>query len=184
VIQASHEARPLLSEIGDVLAGVPAEALDSMAAAIAAARRLALYGQGRTGLVMQAFAMRLHHLGLAAHVVGAMNAEPLGPGDLFLVNAATGDLPTGLALMRSARAAGASTGLFTGVTDSEAGRLANVIVPIPAPMGGQQGRHAGLVMGSAYELALFVVTELLVARLMHRLGVSEADMWARHANLL
>lgn len=181
---AADEAGPIFAEVGDVLRGVPADSLDAMAEAIAGARVCALYGQGRTGLVMQGFAMRLHHLGLAAHMVGAMNASPLGPGDLFIVNAASGDLPTGLALMRSARRVGAFVALFTGVPVSEAGSLSDHVVAIPSAMGTDAGQGRVLPMGSAYELALFCVTELLVLRLMRRLGVAEPDMWARHANLL
>ena len=45
-----------------------------------------LYGQGRTGLVMQALAMRLYHLGLDAHVAGAMTTPPVGAGDLPNLN--------------------------------------------------------------------------------------------------
>jgi 6-phospho-3-hexuloisomerase len=84
------------------------DALDPLAEALSDARRIVLYGQGRTGLMMQAFVMRLYHLGLDAHMVGAMTTPPVGPGDLFVVNAATGDLATGLALIgrRKGRARG------------------------------------------------------------------------------
>lgn len=177
------EARPIFDEVAAVLAGVPPERLDALVEGIAAARTCALYGQGRTGLVMQAFAMRLHHLGVAAHVVGAMNAPPLGPGDLFLVNAAKGDLPTGLALIASARRAGARIALFTAAVDSEAARDADHVIPIPAGMGGAAA-PSNLAMGGTYEFALLTVTELIVLRLMKRLGVTEAAMWSRHANLL
>jgi hypothetical protein len=93
----------LLGEVEAVIAAMPGAALEPLVTELVAARRIALYGQGRTGLVMQGLTMRLYHLGRDAHWVGAMNAPPLGPGDLFLVNAALGDLPTGLALIASAK---------------------------------------------------------------------------------
>jgi 6-phospho-3-hexuloisomerase len=180
----AEEADALFGQVRGVMSAIPADRLDALAQAIARARICALYGQGRAGLVMEAFTMRLHHLGVEAHAVGAMNASPVGPGDLFLVNAAMGDLPTALALIGSARRAGAGVALFTAAVDSAAAADADHVVPIPAPMGRGVDPTGPLVMGGAYEWALWGATELLVHRLMRLLGVTQDAMWARHANLL
>jgi 6-phospho-3-hexuloisomerase len=179
--------RPLLAEIDDVVEAMPGDALEKLVAAVIAARRVALYGQGRTGLIMQGLTMRLYHLGREAYFVGAMNAPPLGTGDLFLVNAALGDLPTGLALIASARQAGAQVAAITAVPDSPAGRGADLVLHIPAQtMADDSGAAARsrMPMGSQYEAVLFVLCEALVLRLAERLGVSFAAMRERHANLL
>jgi 6-phospho-3-hexuloisomerase len=178
--------RPLLAEIADVIAAMPGDALETLVAAIAAARRVALYGQGRTGLIMQGLTMRLYHLGREAFFVGAMNAPPLGKGDLFLVNAALGDLPTGLALIASARRAGAQVAVITGAPDSPAGRGADLVLHIPAQTMANDtaAARSRMPMGSQYEAVLFVLCEALVLRLAERLGVSYAAMRERHANLL
>jgi 6-phospho-3-hexuloisomerase len=180
-------SRPLLAEIEAVIGAMPGTALEPLVAELLTARRVALYGQGRTGLVMQGLAMRLHHLGRDAHWVGAMNAPPLGPGDLFLVNAALGDLPTGLALVASARQAGARVAVITAVPDSPAGRAADVVLHIPGQTTGNDGGAAArscVPMGSQYEAVLFILCEALVLILAERLGVSFAQMRERHANLL
>jgi 6-phospho-3-hexuloisomerase len=180
-------ARALLAEVEGVVAAMPGDALEPLVKAIAAARRIALYGQGRTGLVMQGLTMRLYHLGREAHFVGAMNAPPLGPGDLFLVNAALGDLPTGLALIASARKAGARVAVITGVADSPAGRAADTILAIPAQTMANDtgpGARSAMPMGSQYEAVLFVLCEALVLRLAERLGIGFEAMRERHANLL
>jgi 6-phospho-3-hexuloisomerase len=178
---------PLLAEIAAVLAAMPADALEPLASEIAAAGRILLYGQGRTGLVLQGLAMRLYHLGLDAHWTGGPTAPPVGGGDLFLVNAALGDLPTGLALIASARRAGARIALITAVPESPAGHAADLVLAIPAQtMADDQGdaRRSIMPMGSQYEAALFILSEALVLRLAERLGVSFAEMRGRHANLL
>jgi len=64
-------------------------------------RRVLMHSAGRTGLMLRALVMRLFHLGLDAHMVGDMTAPPIGAGDLLLVNASTGDLPSGLAHIAS-----------------------------------------------------------------------------------
>jgi 6-phospho-3-hexuloisomerase len=179
--------RRLLAEIEGVVTAMPGDALEPLIAEIAAARRTALYGQGRTGLVMQGLAMRLYHLGREAHFVGAMNAPPLGQGDLFLFNAALGDLPTGLALIASAKKAGARVAVITGVPDSPAGRVADIVLPIPAQTMANDtgtGVRSAMPMGSQYEAVLFVLCEALVLRLAERLGIGFEAMRERHANLL
>ncbi len=180
-------AEPLLDEIAEVLSRVPHDGLVPLSDAIRSARRCILYGQGRAGLVMQALAMRLYHLGQDAHVVGAMTTPPVGPGDLLIVNAATGDLPTGLALMTSARKAGARIALITGVLESPAAGAADVILHLPAQTMTNDTSpctRSVMPMGSQYELALFVVAELLTLQLMQELHVDVDAMRERHANLL
>jgi 6-phospho-3-hexuloisomerase len=182
-----ERARLLLAEAQSALAGTQEVELAAFVEAIAAARRILVYGQGRTGLVMQGLTMRLYHLGLSAHEVGAMTAPPIGAGDLFLVNAANGDLPTALALMESARGAGARIALITARPDSPAGRAADIILHLPAQTMAndlEPGQRSLMPMGSQYELALFVLCELLVLDLARRQGIDFAAMRERHTNLL
>jgi 6-phospho-3-hexuloisomerase len=126
-------------------------------------------------------------LGLDAHMVGAMTAPPIGTGDLFIVNAATGDLPTGIALMDTARQAGARVALITARPESSAGNRADIILHLPAQTMATEldlASPSAMPMGSQYELALFVLGELLVLELSGALGVDFAAMRKRHANLL
>ena len=69
-----------LAEVSAVLVNVGDESVEKFIAAIIAARRIALHGLGREGLQMRGLAMRLFHLGLAAHVVGDMTTPPLEIG--------------------------------------------------------------------------------------------------------
>lgn len=136
---------------------------------------------------MPAMTMRLYHLGLDAHMVGATRTPLVGPRDLFLVNAATGDLPTGIALIDSARAVGARVAVITAVASSPAGSSADVLLHLPAQTMADDlgsGSRSIMPMGSQYELALFVVCELLVLRLARARSLDFSAMRARHANLL
>ena len=179
--------RRVLAEAGEVLARMAPDAHVALARELAAARRVAVHSAGRTGLLLRGFAMRLFHLGLDAHVVGDMTCPPLGAGDLLLVNAATGDLPSGLAHIASARRAGARVAVITAIPDGAAPRAADLVLHLPGQtmandVGGTGG--SALPMGSQYELALFALCEVLVLELMDARGVDFAAMRARHANLL
>jgi len=157
--------------------------------AIAAAKRIVLYGVGREGLMMRALAMRLYHLGLDAHVVGDMSAPPVGPGDLLLVSAGPGDFSTVAALVGVARGAGAHTASVTAQPGGAVPQAADTVFVIPAQTmaddtpGDGAGGTSVLPMGSLYEGAQFVAFEVLVLLLRGRLGLSPDAMRARHTNL-
>lgn len=180
------QAQAACDEIAAVLRRVDEGAVERLVDALAAARRIALYGVGREGLMMKALAMRLFHLGLDAHPVGDMTTPAVGTGDLLLVSAGPGDFTTVAALMGVARTAGASTAVVTAQAAGAAAAAADVAVCLPGQtMADDNTPDASriLPMGSAFEGAEFVFFEILVLRLGARLGVSAAGMRARHTNL-
>ncbi len=177
-----------LDELGGVLARLDEAEVDAAVEALAGARRIACYGVGREGLQVRGLAMRLHHLGLHAAVVGDMTAPPVGPGDLLLVSAGPGSFSTVLALMGVASAAGARTLVVT-ARDGEAAQRADLVLHVPAQtmaddtIMGATGAASVLPMGSLYEGAIYMLFEVMVLRLRDRLGVAPDAMRARHTNL-
>ena len=59
----------ILADVGRALRQVDPAQVDEICSAILSADRVFIAGKGRSGLQMKAFAMRLMHLGLSAHVV-------------------------------------------------------------------------------------------------------------------
>ena len=178
-------ARRAADEIAGVIGGVDPAEVDALVAALAGAKRIAVYGVGREGLQLRGFAMRLFHLGLAASVVGDMNCPSVGPGDLLLVSAGPGSFSTVAALIAVARGAGARTGVVTARTDSDCARVADLslIVPAQTMADDREAPTSILPMGSLYEGALHVLFELLVLALREQLGVTADAMRERHTNL-
>lgn len=180
-------ARRAAGEITAALDGVDDGAVDALVAALAraltGARRIALHGVGREGLMMRALAMRLYHLGFDAHAVGEMTTPPVGEGDWLLVSAGPGRFATVEALATVAATHGAAVGLFTARAEAALAASVDLVVTLPARTMAADGRGAVLPMGSAYEGALFMLCEYLVARLGAACGVDEAAMRARHTNL-
>jgi 6-phospho-3-hexuloisomerase len=175
-----------LGELGNVLARVDRKAIDDACRMIAGARTIGTFGCGREGLQMKGFAMRLFHIGLPVNVVGDMTMPPLGPGDVFLVTAGPGEVSTVLALMRVAKAAGATNMLLTAEPASSAAALADFVLLLPAQtMASDQGtaRTSVLPMGSLFEGAMFVLFEVMVLKLKTLSGVTGEAMRARHTNM-
>jgi 6-phospho-3-hexuloisomerase len=188
---AGATLQALAAAIGDetarVIAAMPGDALDALQRELLAARRVALHSAGRTGLVLRALTMRLFHLGIDAHMVGDVTAPPIAAGDLLLINASTGDLPSGLAHLESAHRAGARVAVITAVPSGQVAQFADLTLVIPAQtMRDDLGARPAsiLPMGSQYELVLFVLTEILVLKLVVARGLDFVDLRWRHANLL
>jgi 6-phospho-3-hexuloisomerase len=181
----SRLARGALDELGSLFARLPDDAADGLVAAIVSASRIAVHGCGREGLQVKGFAMRLFHLGRDVHVVGDMTVPPLGLGDLLLVTAGTGSLPTGDALIAVARRAGARIAVITAQPEGPTSRSADIVTVLPAQtMADDQGtRRSVLPMGSLFETAEMVFFELAVLKLRERLEETAETMRARHTNL-
>lgn len=171
---------PLLAEQAAVFARLPAATLDAAVEAIAGAPRVLLWGQGRTGYALMALTMRLFHLGRDAHWVGGVTTPPLRAGDLLIVNAARGDLPSATAFLRHARGLGARTAVLTAAESGAALDAAEQAWRLPAQTWEGPSR---LPMGGQYELALWLFGELVVDRLMERDGVSAATLSSRHGTI-
>lgn len=172
-------------EIADVFRQVQVDAVEDMARELGSARRIALYGVGREGLMMRALAMRLYHLGLDAHSVGDMTMPPLAAGDLLVASAGPGYFATVAALLDVARGAGARTLLVSSQPAPKLACLADRLIVLPARTMARAdaAEDAVLPMGSTYEGCLYILFELLVRRLRALLPVDEAAMRARHTNL-
>lgn len=171
----------VLAELRGVFAAMEVDSVSRIADEILASRRIALYGAGRVGLALQGFAMRLAHLAIEAHFVGQFAAPPVGPGDLLIASLAVGTLPTGDAILASARTAGARRLVISARPDRVA--EADVVVRLPAQTMADEMKSL-LPLGSPFELALMLLCDLVVVELMRRLGRSNADLALRHANLL
>lgn len=127
-----------------------------------------------------------------------MNAARVGSGDLLLTSAGPGYFATVEALSKEARRDSATvivlTSQPTATVQQQLGATLALQVPatcLPAAATASGSTAAAatrapaspLLMGSSYELALQLFFDLVCVLLQHRLGLTAADMTARHTNL-
>lgn len=171
-------------ELGAVFDALSSTASDTLISEIENATRICLYGVGREGLMMRAFAMRLFHLGLDVHVVGDMTTPPIGAGDALIVSAGPGEFSTVMGLLGVAKDAGARTVVVTAQPEGAAAKQADALIHLPAQtMADDHGSQGILPMGTVYEAAQLLFFEFIVIQLRERSGQSAADMRVRHTNL-
>jgi 6-phospho-3-hexuloisomerase len=174
------------AELEDALGALNQQEFGSFLDAIGAAGKIALHGVGREGLMMRAFAMQLFHLGYNVGVVGDMTTPHLGTGDLLILSAGPGYFSTVDGLRAVAQRDGAKVLCLTAQREGKTPKGCDSVLVIPAQtMANDQGTKTSsiLPMGSSYELAMFVIFEIVVLELLRRTGKTLGDARDRHTNL-
>lgn len=171
----------ILGELDEVYERFDTAQLAALAQAVLDAPRVFVSGQGRSGLIAGALAMRLMHLGRDAHFVGEVTAPAVGRGDLFVALSASGTTRTTLHQAETAHGAGARVVAVTTNARSPLVALSAVRVwlPIGRPDGVPSRQHAG----SLFEQAALVLADSLSGLLQEELGLSDAELDDRHDNL-
>ena len=174
-----------LAELGACLDAVDESRMTGLIELVATSRRICLYGCGREGLMMRALCMRLYHLGIDAHMVFDMTTPPVGTGDLLLVSSGPGHTSTVLTLLGEAAKAGAKTACFTAEPESEVTKASDftLVTPAQTMARDRDAPSSFLPMGSLFEGAQFLLSEILVMKLRDRLAQTAETMRARHTNL-
>ncbi len=172
-------SRAVLTDVVRCIGSVEPEEVSALIDAIAAKRKVFLIGTGRSGLMLQAMAVRLSHLGIAAHVIGSAQCPPVRKGDLVLVGSGSGETAVPLGHVRAARECGASIALITAAPDSSIAKLANTVLHVPAPAAPCAGMPHTL--RSLFEECLLIICDCVCRMLQDRLGITAEDMQSRHS---
>ncbi|HUR26536.1 MAG TPA: SIS domain-containing protein, partial [Candidatus Thermoplasmatota archaeon] len=109
---------------------VPDKALRQFLDTLQPARRVFLYGRGRSGFVARAFAVRLMHLGYQTYVVGETITAPVARNDVVILVSGTGTTYPVVMTAELGRRQGATVVSITAQPDSEIARLAHIVIPL------------------------------------------------------
>ena len=85
-------------------------------------------GAGRMGYSLQAFMMRLSHLGFPAFMIGDTSLPRIGSDDLVIVNSSSGETPSIVLLAEIAKKHGAKILCLTAGVDSSLFKLSNICI--------------------------------------------------------
>ena len=168
----------ILQELTHLFKNVPESDIFKAADKIQNHSRVFVYGAGRSGLMLKAFAMRLAQAGKTVYVVGETVTPALEPGDLLVLASASGSTESVCRYAAIAKEIGTGLLLISAKADSKLSQLHPIDILLPAsdkkdPSGSKQ------VMGSLFEQALLLLCDQIIA-------VSpfpKEAMRQRHANL-
>jgi 6-phospho-3-hexuloisomerase len=172
-------SRRHLAALEACLGSVDPTGIETLAAAILQASHIYLSGAGRTGMVVEALAMRLAQIGLAVHAAGEPTAPAIIDGDLLLCASGTGGSRAPLRHVEVARSAGAKVAAIVGQPDTELAGLADWTTCLPF----SSVADNPFPLGGLFEVSLLIYAALLVDEIRHQRRISEQDLQRRHANL-
>ena len=143
-----------------------------------------LFGLGRSGLVVQTFAMRLSQIGRKARFLGEPTVPPVKKGDIFIVVSGSGTN-----LIKETRIAkeelGAKIIIVTSYKDSPLAKMANLILIIPgrekedSEMSYYERKLKGrpaLALGTAFEILAMVIFDSVIGTIVEEEKMSEKDL--------
>ena len=149
------------------------------------AKGIFVKGCGRTGFIMNMFAMRLVHLGRNAHVVGETTSAKAGPEDILFLGSGSGETESLLAVAKKAKGLGMNLILFTANKNSALARISDHVILLRArgKYDSQEESISRQPMGALFEQGLMIYLDGIVMAEMARENVTNEAMQERHANL-
>ena len=176
---ATESSKFLLEQLGRILQEQDAAVVEEFVELVDRAKKVFVYGVGRSGLVARAFAMRLVQLGLEVYFIGETITPIVSSGDLVVIVSNTGTTMSAVQTANIARRVGASVVSVTSSRSSKLGAASNVVLQVKENHPEGKGRYAPLA--TLFEDATLLLLDGVVAQLMEARGQTEADMRARHA---
>jgi 6-phospho-3-hexuloisomerase len=157
----------ILDENRRLLKEIDREAVDTFVRKILTSRRVFCSAQGRSGFILRCFCMRLMHLGSQAHFCGETVTPSLGRGDLLIVLSGSGETPSTVEAVRSAKDCGAYTIGLLGNLDSAVGSMVDDSIHLPGTtkLCKKSEPQSVQMSGSLFEQASFLLFEAVVLAL-------------------
>ncbi|HWU05977.1 MAG TPA: 6-phospho-3-hexuloisomerase [Streptomyces sp.] len=175
--------RVVLREVEALLSRTDEEEAQALIDAVRAAGRVFTLGAGRSKMAVDAFAMRLMHLGMTAHVAADATTPAIGAGDLLIACSGSGETPTVVELARTAARAGARVAAVTGNPDSRLAQDAGLVVRLREYDQDYRPSASSQFVGTLFEQGAFLFFDCLVLVLEGSRHADADAMFARHANL-
>jgi 6-phospho-3-hexuloisomerase len=174
----------ILDEITAVVPKVSTDELGALTDRLASAERVFVAGEGRSGFMARAFAMRLMHLGLQVYVIGETTTPSVRAGDTVVAVSGSGTTAGTVRVVEQAVGVDATVLAVTTEPDSPLGRQAAACLVIPAATKYRRDGEAATVqpLSSLFDQVTHLALDAVCLDLAGRRGVDNATAKAAHAN--
>ena len=146
------------------------------------ARRIFVYGAGRSGLVGKCFAQRLMHLGLQTYALGETITPSMARKDLLVCISGSGGTTSTVSIEKGAKRLGAKVIAVTAHPESPLARMSDLVFFVRGKT--KVGEHPSLApFTSLFDITTLAVLDSLCAEIMSRLGATERTILRAHATV-
>jgi 6-phospho-3-hexuloisomerase len=171
-------------EISEVLSKVEEEEAIHLSEQLKKAKRIFVYGEGRSGLMGKAFAMRLMHVGFQVYVIGETITPSMDEGDLLIAISGSGSTGAIVQFASKAKEIGASVFLVTTNRGSKLASISDGIMGIPAATKYRRAEEPATIqpLGNQFDQSVHLVLDAVIIGTLED-GDTNETMAKRHANI-
>ncbi|WP_248924010.1 6-phospho-3-hexuloisomerase [Paenibacillus hamazuiensis] len=173
-------------EVAAVLDRVNEAEFAAFSEGIKGAARIFVAGEGRSGLMGKAFAMRLMHAGFNAYVIGETITPSIEPGDVLVAISGSGTTEAVLLYANQAKKIGASVMLITTNRNSKIAGYSDLTLRIPAATKLRLEDEPPTIqpLGNQFDQSLHMLLDAVIIGISVEAGDgSYQEMARRHTNL-
>lgn len=149
---------------------------------IVSARRVFIYGAGRSGLVGRMFTQRLMHLGFGSYFLGETLTPALESKDALIAISGSGQTTSTLALTQAARKRGAKTVVLTAHPDSPIAKEADMVIHIKGKTKLTE-YESYAPFTTLFDITCLTYLDSLASEIMGRLNLTDEDIGDKHATV-
>ena len=177
------ESKTIVKELENSAGALSEDTLSGLIEKIRGHERIFVYGTGRSGLMLKAFAMRLMQMGFTAYVVGETTTPSVGKGDLLVVASASGETGSVNLTARSARDQGVELLVISAQPDSTLAGIQKPDVLIDAGTKFSHSASSIQPLGSLFEQMLLILFDTIILKMTRQSQTGDKGMAERHASL-
>jgi 6-phospho-3-hexuloisomerase len=176
------EFKNIINEISATATSLSEAEVNQISDMLFTAKRIFLSGEGRSGLMIAAFANRLTQLGLDTHISSEVTAPAVSKGDLLIFNSASGTSVLLNSQAKTAQQVEVKVLTFTINKNSPLAQKSNVVVSIDAQ---SKDNYNGSIqpMGSLFEQYSFLMFDSIILHILNKKHLNPKKMRQMHSNL-
>lgn len=178
-----NEFDTVINEIVGAESYVDENSIDKLIKIITEHNRIFVFGTGRSGLMLKAFAMRLMQIGKVVYVVGETITPSIQEGDLLIVASASGETGSVVLMARSALKSDVDLFVVSASTESTLAKIHTPDIVIPSGTKYSTASNSVQPLGSLFEQMLLLLFDSSVMRLVNGEQNLDQEMASRHASL-
>lgn len=173
-------------EISHVLNQVNVKEAEALSDQLIQAKRIFVAGEGRSGLMGKAFAMRLMHADFQVFVLGETITPSIETEDLLVVISGSGSTQSLKHFTEKAKEAGAMVAAITTNPSSTIAELSDRVLVVPAATKKRLPEEPSTIqpLGNQFDQSVHLLLDaVIIHTLDQQNGLTHNDMVERHANL-
>ncbi|KMM36853.1 6-phospho-3-hexuloisomerase [Guptibacillus hwajinpoensis] len=178
--------RTVVHEIQQVLTEVNDDQARQLSFYIEDANRIFVTGEGRSGLMGKAFAMRLMHGGYDVYVTGETITPNIEKGDLLIAISGSGSTTSICYFAKRAKESGACVSAITTNKHSKLAEISDHFLIVPAATKKRLPEEPDTIqpLGNQFDQSLHLLLDaIIIYTVKQSKTADQAKMTAKHANM-